>query len=445
MTTGPILDARLIQQSFALVKGKADKVAGHFFALLFLTDPATRDMFPPMMDRQRDGLFGALGALVARADEPESLTAYLRRLGRDHRKFGVRAEHYAAMCRCLLAAMRRFAEPDWTPAMDQAWETAFGEAAEIMIAAARQAALTTPPFWTGRVVAHRRPADSLAVLDVEPDQPYPFKPGQAAAVETLRWPRVWRPYSIANAPRADGLLTFQVRAVDAGWVSSALVNHTRLGDTIRIGPPAGDMVCDAVSSRDVLLVGGGTGIAPIQAIVEDMTRWNTNRHVTVYYGARTKAELYALQGLEALRDGCPWLTVVPCVSHDTHPRNTRYTGERGTLADVIARHGADRSWSEHDVCVSGSVPMVRATLARLADLGVPSSRIRFDAFGDQADVQLLELQRQERTATPQRRVLSSGERLPQRQASKSSATSSEVGSDWQVSTKPPLFSSGSRA
>ncbi len=438
MTAGPTLDARLIKQSFALVEGRANEVAGHFYALLFLTDPSLRDLFPPMMDRQRDRLAGALAAAVRRADEPEGLTEYLRQLGRDHRRFGVRAEHYPTLCRCLLDAMRRFAGPAWTPAIDEAWQTAFGVAAGTMIYAAQQAALTTPPFWTGRVVGHRRPAESVALLSVEPDQPYPFRPGQAAAVETLRWPRVWRPYSIANAPRPDGLLTFQVRAVDAGWVSSALVNYTRPGDTIRIGPPVGGMVCDPISPRDVLLIGGGTGIAPIQAIVEDMTRWNTNRRVAVYYGARTEAELYALEALEAMRAGCPWLTVVPCVSHDS-----QYTGERGTLAEVVARHGADRSWADHEVCVSGSAPMVRATLARLAQLGIPADRVRFDAFGDRAQVQL-DVLRQQRAAAPQRRVLSSGERLPQRQASKSGAASSDVGSDRQVTTKPPLYSLGSR-
>jgi ferredoxin-NADP reductase len=203
----------------------------------------------------------------------------------------------------------------------------------------------------------------------------------------------------------------------------------------------------------VLLVGGGTGIAPMLAIAEDMTRWNTNRQVTVYFGTRKAAELYALPQLEALRERAPWLTIVSCVSHDNH-----YRGERGMLPDVLTRHGADSfNWGEHDICVSGSAAMVRATLARLTELEVPGNRIRFDAFGEQTDVYLGHKQRQEKAAaaTAARKVLSSGEKLPQRQpqrpnqaagqASKSNPTSAEVGNDWQVSKKPPLFSSGLRA
>jgi NAD(P)H-flavin reductase/hemoglobin-like flavoprotein len=484
-------DPRLIQESFALVEDRVDEVAGHFYALLFLTDPSLRDLFPPMMDNQRDRLMGAVVRVVHQAHEPESLVEYLRQLGRGHRKFGVRPEHYDTLVRCLIAAMKHFAGAGWTPQMDAAWLAMFEFVSQTMIAAAQDAAKSHPAFWTGRVVAHHRPSSSLALLTLETDHPYPFRPGQAAPIETLRWPRVWRAYSIANAPRPDGLVTLQVRAVDGGWVSSALVHHTRLGDVVRLGPAVGQMVCNSLSNRDVLLIGGGTGIAPIMAIVEDMTRWNTNRRVTVYYGAKKAEDLYALNALEALRTHAPWLTIVPCVSHDTG-----FRGERGLLPDVLARHGADRfNWADHDVYVSGSAAMMRATLARLVEMEVPSERIRFDSFEESTDV-YLGFMRQERAAAAKggaiqvaaRKVLSSGQPQPQqqtqpaplpqrqpqplpqrqpssrqpqpqrqaqaqrstqpqirRQASKSSATSAEVGSDWQVSTKPPIFSSGSRA
>ncbi|HZP54281.1 globin domain-containing protein [Actinocrinis sp.] len=457
-------DPRLIKESFALVEDRANDVAGHFYALLFLENPGMRDMFPPMMGVQRERLVAAVVRFVNQAHEPQSLIEYLRQLGRDHRKHGVRPQHYDAMVRSFIGALRHFAGSGWTAQMEAAWLSAFEFVSQTMVAAAQDAAKSTPAYWSGRVVAHHRPNASVALLTVQTDHPYPFRPGQAAAIETLRWPRVWRPYSIANAPRADGLLTFQVRAVDGGWVSSALVNHTQLGDTVRLGPAAGAMVCNSLSNRDVLMIGGGTGIAPIMAIVEDMVRWNTNRRVTVYYGARKTADLYALDALEALRAHAPWLTIVPCVSHDAW-----YSGERGLLPDVLARHGADRfNWAEHDVYVSGSAEMMRVTLKQLLELEIPAERIRFDAFGRQSEVQH-GFQREEHVGG--RKVLSSSEprlpqlpqrtpqplprRLPQtprvpqpqvwRQASKSSATSSEVGSDWQVSTKPPIFSSGSRA
>jgi ferredoxin-NADP reductase/hemoglobin-like flavoprotein len=463
------LDPRLIHRSFALVEESTDEVVGHFFALLFLTDPGLRDLFPPMMDAARDRLLTAVLTLVHHSHEPHTLVEYFRQLGLENRKFGVRPENYHAAARCLIAAMKRFARPGWTPEMDAAWGEACRFAGDTMIRAAHEAAKSTPAWWAGRVVEHRRPTDTLALITVEPNHPYPFRPGQYAAVETLRWPRVWRSYSIANAPRPDGLLTFQVRAIDGGWVSTALVQHLRVGDTLRLGPAVGSLSCDSASMRDVLMIGGGTGIAPLMAIVEDMGRWNTSRKVTFFYGVRKAEDLCALAELEGMRVQCPWLTVVPCVSHDAE-----FRGEQGMLPDVVTRHGAQRSdWAGHDVLVSGSAPMIRAALARLVELNVPGEQIKYDAFGEQADL-YLGLKRPERTgdcdgpsddpealapalpfaAAPPRKP----EPLPVRkpsagreqgrgrdQASKSSATSSDVGTDWQVNTNPSFFSSGSRA
>jgi NAD(P)H-flavin reductase/hemoglobin-like flavoprotein len=377
-------DPRLIQQSFALVEAEADKLASHFYALLFLEDPSLRDLFPPMMDAHRDRLITALITLVHRANDAETLDEYVRQMGRDHRRFGVRPEHYGVVGQCLLSTLRRFAGPRWTVEMDLAWYAAFQRVAAIMVEAATEAARTAPPWWAARVVGHVRPNGSTAAVTLEPDSPYPYKSGQYAAVETLRWPRVWRPYSISNAPAADGLIHLHVKAIDAGWVSSALVHHTQVGDTVRLGPPVGSMICDPRSQRDVLLIGGGTGLAPMLALAEELSRWNDHRRVHLYFWARRTDDLYALDRLSALVRRDPWLRVVPCVSEDY-----RFRGERGVLADVLQRHAVEHdNWTRHDVFVAGSGPMVAGTVGRLLDLGVDERRIRFDSFDQQSEVML---------------------------------------------------------
>jgi NAD(P)H-flavin reductase/hemoglobin-like flavoprotein len=381
-------DPRLLQQSFALVEADADKLASHFYALLFLEDPALRDLFPPMMDAHRGRLITALITLVHQAHDTEAMDEYVRQLGRDHRRFGVRPEHYTVVGQCLLSTLRRFAGPRWTAEMDACWYAAFQRVAAIMVEAANQAALECPPWWGARVVGHHRPNGSTAVVTLEPDSPYPFKAGQYASVETLRWPRVWRPYSIANAPAADGLLSLHIKAIDAGWVSSALVHHTRVGDVVRLGPPVGSMVCDPRSQRDVLLVGGGTGLAPMLALAEELSRWNDHRRVHLYFGVRRIEDLYGLERLAALVKRDPLLRVVPCVSEDH-----RFRGERGVLADVLAQHAPEHDdWTRHDVFVAGSGPMVAGTVRRLLDLGVDQRRIRFDSFDEQSGV-LLDVRR----------------------------------------------------
>ena len=381
-------DPRLLQESFALVEAEADKLASHFYALLFLEDPALRDLFPPMMDAHRDRLITALITLVHRAHDVEGMQEYVRQLGRDHRRFGVRPEHYAVVGQCLLSTLRRFAGPRWTAEMDGCWYAAFQQVALIMVEAANQASLVCPPWWTARVVGHLRPNGSTAIVTVEPDSPYPFKAGQYASVETLRWPRVWRPYSIANAPAADGLLHLHVKAIDAGWVSSALVHHTRVGDVVRLGPPVGAMICDPRSQRDILLLGGGTGLAPMVALAEELSRWNDHRRIHLYFGVRRIEDLYALERLAALVNRDPLLRVVPCVSEDH-----RFRGERGPLAEVLAQHAPEHdNWTRHDVFLAGSGPMVAGTVKRLLEFGVDQRRIRFDSFDQQSEV-LLDVRR----------------------------------------------------
>lgn len=381
-------DPRLLQESFALVETEADKLASHFYALLFLEDPALRDLFPPMMDAHRDRLITALITLVHRAHDTETMDEYIRQLGRDHRRFGVRPEHYTVVGQCLLSTLRRFAGPRWTAEMDGCWYAAFQRVAAIMIEAANEAAQECPPWWGAHVVAHHRPNGSTAVVTLEPDSPYPFRAGQYASVETMRWPRVWRPYSIANAPAADGLLHLHVKAIDAGWVSSALVHHSRVGDVVRLGPPVGSMVCDPRSQRDVLLLGGGTGLAPMMALAEELSRWNDHRRIHLYFGVRRIEDLYGLERLAALVKRDPLLRVVPCVSEDH-----RFRGERGILADVLAQHAPEHdNWTRHDVFVAGSGPMVTGTVRRLLDFGVDQRRVRFDSFDQQSEV-LLDVRR----------------------------------------------------
>lgn len=366
-------DAQLIKESWVAIEPQAEKVAQYFYAHIFYGHPDVRDMFPVMMDVQRDRLLQSLVRIVQGFDNPEYLAPYLKQLGRDHRKFSVVSEHYEVVGRSLVAALARYGGDAWTPEVEAAWVRAFDLAAGMMIEAAESAAADEPAWWNAQVVAHEQRTADIAVLTVRLDHPMRYLPGQSVAVECPRRPRLWRPYSMANAPRPDGTLEFHVKAVTGGWVSRALVHHTSVGDCLRLGSPVGAMVANPTSRRDVVCLAGSTGLAPIKAIVEDMTRWNTDRQVTVFFGAGRREDLYDLEWLEKLALDFGWLSVVPAVSDDGG-----FIGALGNIAEVFADSG---TWDNHDVFVCGTADMVRATLARCNDLRLPLSRVRYDAFG----------------------------------------------------------------
>ena len=123
----------------------------------------------------------------------------------------------------------------WTDAAAAAWEDLFSWAAQLMISAAERDAKRAPPWWLAEIVAYEARSADLAVLTLQPCQPVPYLPGQHVPIQTPRWPRLWRHYSIANAPREDGTLTIHVRAVPGGLVSPLPVHHVAVGDTSAAG------------------------------------------------------------------------------------------------------------------------------------------------------------------------------------------------------------------
>ncbi|WP_208024561.1 globin domain-containing protein [Amycolatopsis pithecellobii] len=362
---------RLIQDSWAKAEPYLPEVTQFFYGMLFTLAPATRDFFPINIDVQRNRMFRALVHVVQMVDQPDDLVPFLRQLGRDHRKFGVIPKHYEAIGTALLAAMRSQLGQDWTPEVERAWAEAFTIIARQMQEAA--AADTHPASWSAIVTEHRRLSWDLAVIRVEPEQAIPFRAGQYLSVEVPQRPRLWRYLSPANAPRGDGSLEFHVRAVDGGWVSRAIVSHTQKGDVWRFGSPLGRLYVDREAGRDVLMIAGGTGIAPLQAMLDDLAQWGENPKVRLFYGGRTREDLYALEGLRMLASANPWLTVTPVIENG--PGVTGY--EQGTLADVVTRHGA---WPGRDVLVSGSPAMIRATVSRMLVAGTALDQIRYDPF-----------------------------------------------------------------
>jgi NAD(P)H-flavin reductase len=299
-------------------------------------------------------------------DDTAILTDYLRNLGLGHRKYGTRAEHYPALGECLLGALSAYAAAVWTPETEAAWVRAYTKISQAMIDAAAMDELRAPAWWHAEVVSHELRTSDVAVLTVRPDQPYPFLAGQYTSVETPWWPRVWRHYSFASAPRSDGLLTFHVKAVPAGWVSNALVHRARPGDVVRLGAPVGSMTVDHTTDSGLLCLGGGTGIAPIKALVEDVVEHGVRRPVDVFYGARTGHDLYAVDTLLGLRQTHPWLAVRTVTDQQTPLR----------FPDAVREYGP---WNGYEAYLSGPPGMVRSGVDVLRDIGVPSSRIRHDS------------------------------------------------------------------
>jgi NAD(P)H-flavin reductase len=212
------------------------------------------------------------------------------------------------------------------------------------------------------------------VLTLRPDQPLSYLPGQYVSVQTPHWPRLWRTYSIANAPRPDGLLRLHVRAVSGGLVSPILVHQVRIGDPLVLGAAAGTMTADTQSARDVLCLAGGTGLAPVKAIIEAIISAPAarRREIVLYYGARLDRDLYDLPELREMELAYPELQVIPAVS-DKPAHDLTY----GTVPELAAK----ASWVDRQIYISGPDLIIK-TARVLRERGAPEHLIHYDMDPD---------------------------------------------------------------
>jgi NAD(P)H-flavin reductase/hemoglobin-like flavoprotein len=343
----------------------------YFYTRLFAVDPDIRTLFPMTMSVQRERMFAALARLVWSLDNQPGCAEILDKFGRDHRRFGVTERHYSAFFATLRDTAEHFIGSDWTPETAAAWGVMLDYVSSSMKAAAANDAQTSPRWWTAEIVSHELRSPGVAVLRLRPSQPLPYEAGQYIPVQVARWPRVWRPYSIATAPRPGGLIELHVRAVPAGLVSNTLVYHSDVGDCVLLGAADGTMTL-ADSDRDLLCVAGGTGLAPIKAIIEQALatpRADRLRKITLFVGARQHFDLYDLDDLQLLESACPSLRVIPVLSDEPG-----YSGLTGRLPDVVGGHGLFEST---DAYVCGPPAMVSRTAALLA-ASVPQNQLHHD-------------------------------------------------------------------
>ncbi|OZF04050.1 FAD-binding oxidoreductase [Rhodococcoides fascians] len=243
--------------------------------------------------------------------------------------------------------------------------------------------------WKAEVVQYHRLRNDLAVVRLE-GEAIPFEAGQSLDVTVPQNSRLSRRYSSALPPSLDGKLEFHVRAVPAGWVSGSIVNETRPGDVWTLRNPAGSLKVDH-SGRDVVMIAGGTGLAPLRALVLHLSRRETPPNVTLYVGGRSPRDLYAADLLWILASELPWLTVVPVVDQLTDPwAPDRWHDAIGAeIAGVAEMFGPEHCWEgsladvmsvqqpflDSQVLVCGSPGMEAATIAALIDNGTPESAI----------------------------------------------------------------------
>ena len=230
---------------------------------------------------------------------------------------------------------------------------------------------------------------SFADFDVPDDFAEAWRPLRALTAESRS--DVTRAYSISNRPQdtGDGLAVLNIRLALAppsvptalpGIVSSWLFG-VRPGDSIRASGPFGDFRAQD-TEREMVLIGGGVGMAPLRAIIFDqLEARDAKRPITFFYGARSRAELYYEEAFEELARRHPNFGWVVALS-EPRPEDA-WDGATGFVHNVafetlLRDHPAPEA-CEYYLC--GPPLMIRAVHAMLEDAGVPPANVFNDDFG----------------------------------------------------------------
>lgn len=184
-----------------------------------------------------------------------------------------------------------------------------------------------------------------------------------------------RSFSIANAPREGGDLELHVRQVPGGFFTTQIFNTMKERDLLRFQGPLGTFFLRQDSERPVLLMAGGTGFAPIKAIVEDAIEREIQRPLHVFWGARTDRDLYLNQLARNWASRHKNIKYTPVLSEAP---GDGWSGETGWVHEVLLQHYPNLDG--YEVYMSGPPPMVDAGYAAFVEHGLCEDNLYFDSF-----------------------------------------------------------------
>lgn len=258
---------------------------------------------------------------------------------------------------------------------------------DVEVEVALSGSLELPPAREvkGRIATYRHRTHDILEIGVHLDRPLSgYLAGQYADLSVPGQIDQPRSYSFASAP-PDGEIAeinFFVRKVPGGRMSGWLHESDRRGTVVDIRGPYGNFWLRETPAP-MVLVCGGSGMAPIKALLEQIARRGFRRDATLIFGARTQRDLYCLEELHAVRERSQGrFRFLPVLSEE--PLESDWAGARGMCTEFIATAVADVRACEAYLC--GPPGMVDSALRVLQEQGVDPQEIFYDKFLDASHI-----------------------------------------------------------
>jgi ferredoxin-NADP reductase len=208
--------------------------------------------------------------------------------------------------------------------------------------------------------------------------PFTFVPGQFLNLAFwIGGARMNRSYSISSSPTQREYVDLTVRREPRGAVSRHIVDLLKVGDQIEAGGPVGKFTFTGNEADSIVLISGGVGITPMVSISRYLTEQSWPGDIFFIYVCRTPADYIFADEIVALERRNPKLHVAITM---TRPEGTDWKGPRGHLTKELLTQSVP-SLTSRRIHLCGPIPMMDATKALLAEMGVPPDQLKTEAFG----------------------------------------------------------------
>jgi CDP-4-dehydro-6-deoxyglucose reductase len=236
-----------------------------------------------------------------------------------------------------------------------------------------------------RVLSLEKPTADVAVLKLQlpANQNLQYRAGQY--VEFILRDGARRSYSMANAPHLLGTppaIELHIRHMPGGKFTDHVFGAMKEKDILRMEGPFGSFFLREASEKHLVLLASGTGFAPIKALIEHMEFKGITRPAVLYWGCRSKADLYLHEWAEAAAARLPHLRYVPVLS-EPKPEDG-WTGRTGFVHQAVMADLPDLSG--HQVYACGAPVMVESAQRDfIAKCHLPEDEFFADSFTSAAD------------------------------------------------------------
>lgn len=384
-----------IKATVPVLKEHGLALTQHFYQRMFSHHPELKNIFNQAHQhnsQQQQALAMAVLAYAEHIDNPSVLAPVLSLIANKHASLGVKAEHYPIVGEHLLASIRELLGAAATEALIDAWAAAYGQLADMLIAAEAQlyqTAAATNQGWAEwrsfRIAAKEPESDEITSFYLTPELGNlpSFKVGQYVSVRVSMASGLLQPrqYSLSDAPGQNYLrISVKREAATDMSVSNLLHDQFQEGDLLELSPPMGDFYLHEERQTPVVLLSGGVGVTPMLAMLNQLINTKSPRQVAFVHACRHGRVQAMKRHLQQLRHSAPQVQQVIFYeqpqAEDVQGRDFDVSGRISwpELQPQLALANAD-----YYLC--GPRAFMHEQKQQLVSLGVRPDRIHTEVFG----------------------------------------------------------------